>query len=279
MKISKKLVKRVFKVALLVSCTLVFPINRAFSEESTLGNNSAYTIKEGTVSDYDYKRYSVNSNGDIQTNYYKYNLKNSYSNHGRITAGNNGQDINSNFVNHYQTGNQKAQGGAIYLSEVDNSYLDQPRQSLGHIVGDFINNYVKPNADYYLNYAYGGAIYSWNGEIKSITGDFINNYAEGKYAFGGAIHYYNPMRDDIEFIKGKFINNHVTGSGVDSGGGGAIYIGGTNSKINNLVGLFSGNYANSGVGGAIYNWGGTANISGKFYNNYASQGRSYLYDE
>lgn len=272
MKISKKFVKRVFKVALVVSCTLVLPINRVFSEESTLGNNSAYTIKEGTSSDYDYKSYSVNSNGEIQTHYYKYNLKNSYSNHGRITAGNNGQDINSNFVNSSQTGNQKAQGGAIYLSEVDNSYVDQPRQSIGNIVGDFINNYVTPNADYYLNYAYGGAIYSWNGEIKSITGDFINNYAEGKYAFGGAIHYYNPMRDDIEFIKGKFINNHVIGSGEDSGGGGAIYIGGTNSKINNLVGLFSGNYANSGVGGAIYNWGGSANISGKFYNNYASKG-------
>ena len=272
MKISKKFVKRVFKVVLVVSCTLVLPINRVFSEESTLGNNSAYTIKEGTSSDYDYKSYSVNSNGEIQTHYYKYNLKNSYSNHGRITAGNNGQDINSNFVNSSQTGNQKAQGGAIYLSEVDNSYVDQPRQSIGNIVGDFINNYVTPNADYYLNYAYGGAIYSWNGEIKSITGDFINNYAEGKYAFGGAIHYYNPMRDDIEFIKGKFINNHVIGSGEDSGGGGAIYIGGTNSKINNLVGLFSGNYANSGVGGAIYNWGGSANISGKFYNNYASKG-------
>ena len=271
-KIDPKLIKRVLKAALVVSCSLGLSVNAVNAMEGTLGSDSAYTIEEGTASDYDYKQYFVNFDGNIQTNYFKYNLKNSYTNHSRIISGNGGVDIYSNFINKYQTGDQKTYGGAIYLSEVDSAYVDQPRQSLGNIVGDFINNYVKANADYSLNYAYGGAIHSWNGEIKSITGDFINNFAEGKYAEGGAIFYYNPLRNDIEFIKGKFINNYIKGTGASSVGGGAIYIGGTGSEIDKIVGLFSGNYAAGGVGGAIYNWGGTANIAGKFYDNYANLG-------
>ena len=121
MKREKSLIKRILEVALVVSCAFGMTDNQALALEPTLGEESAYTIEEGTISDHDYILYYTEPNNNVQSLYYKYNLKNLYINHSRIINGNGGEDIKSNFVNRYQVGRQNVHGGAIYLSEVDSS--------------------------------------------------------------------------------------------------------------------------------------------------------------
>ena len=60
MKISKKLVKRVFKVAFVMSLSLVFIQNNTKAMEGTLGTDSNYTIQDGTKDDYSFRTYNIN---------------------------------------------------------------------------------------------------------------------------------------------------------------------------------------------------------------------------
>ncbi|MBP3546976.1 MAG: autotransporter outer membrane beta-barrel domain-containing protein [Alphaproteobacteria bacterium] len=90
--------------------------------------------------------------------------------------------IEGNFVGNYATGiSGGAEGGALYITN---------NSGVNSIIGNFIENYVKPPYDeIQSNTVKGGAIANY-GNIDSITGDFIGNYAEAVdgAAFGGAIY-------------------------------------------------------------------------------------------
>ena len=216
----------------------------------------------------------------------------------RITADQNGADINNDFIGNYAS-SSSAHGGAIY----NYAYSSGAAAIIGDITGDFIGNYANSG-----NGADGGAIYniaasyvaySTVAEIGDITGDFIGNYANGGFSgYGGAIYNGAGSSDSasasavIGNITGDFIGNY-TRSGNYFGYGGAIYnrAGSSDSAsasavIGNITGDFVGNYAigNSEVyGGAIYNDSSSkyssgsdsavaeiGNITGDFIGNYAS---------
>ncbi len=111
--------------------------------------------------------------------------------------------------------------------------------TIGSITGDFIYNTASHS---------GGAIYNDSSTISTITGDFIGNKATS--TSGGAI--YNNDSSTIKSILGDFIENYADDNG------GAIY--NDSSSIESITGDFVGNYA-SDNGGAIYNKMGTITLS------------------
>ena len=152
-------------------------------------------------------------------------------------------------------------GGAIYNEGMITS-ITGVDDGTGHIVA-FNGNKVTSDS---ANTMMGGAIYNaTNGSILNIEGNFISNEANSTAssnpsASGGAI--YNE--GTISNIKGDFILNTATTNG------GAVNNNGSSSKITNIIGNFSHNFANGG--GAIYNFNGgeISNIAGDFESNSAT---------
>ncbi len=211
----------------------------------------------------------------------------------RITADQNGADINNDFIGKYASSSSSAHGGAIY----NYAYSSGAAAIIGDITGDFIGNYASS-----VKYeAHGGAIYNvaypGTATIGDITGDFIGNYASSSSSSsysvkGGAI--YNSAVSGaatIGDITGDFIGNYASSSSAAANGG-AIYNNAASSgaaTIGDITGDFIGNYASSSSsssanGGAIYNYtssysfsGAVAtigNIAGDFIGNYASSSSS-----
>ncbi|MDO4752397.1 MAG: autotransporter-associated beta strand repeat-containing protein [Akkermansia sp.] len=177
----------------------------------------------------------------------------------------------------------KVYGGAIYAKGTGSVTLE-------HYVSVLFNeNYAKSSSSLSNSYAYGGAIYSYSGDItlsgnESVT--FSGNYASSSssYTRGGAIY----SESGSITLSG---NECVTFSGNCASGaskyayarGGAIssWSGDITLSGNGSV-TFSGNYASSSdvaYGGAIYSYSGDITLSGNesvtFSGNYASSSSSY----
>ena len=178
------------------------------------------------------------------------------------TADNSNVNITGDFrYNYAESSNFPCFGGAIYNNG-----------KIGDIKGVFIKNHTKGAL------TYGGAIYNYNGTIKSLTGDFIGNYV--KDLGSGSSHYYAGAvynNGKIGHISGNFVNNYVSGQGYLYGG--AIDNSGT---IGDITGNFIGNYVfqpisslASADGGAIDNSGTIGNITGDFIGNYVKSDQSY----
>ena len=211
-----------------------------------IGNYAEYGY--GGAIDNDYNSTIENITGNFISNSADYGgaIDNGYDS----TIGN----ITSNFIGN----STRYEGGAI-----NNNGL------ICDITGDFINNHTSRD---------GGAIYN-EGTIYNIIGDFIGNEGSGGdwYPNGGAIYNLGVIGN----ICGDFISNRVRAFASYYGIGGAIYNGGYNYSIENIIGNFIGNYAEaengSAIGGAIGNtrkiyttrdFTGT-NITGNFIENYA----------
>ena len=180
----------------------------------------------------------------------------------RITAGQNGVDINSDFIVNYVSSPSGYEGSAIH------NY----NSTIGDITGDFAGNYASSTS---VANASGGAIFNkHNSTIGDITGNFIGNYAlSTSGSYGGAIYNGNSTIGDIT---GDFVGNYALSTSVAWGGAISGY---SDSTIGDITGNFIGNYASStsdySEGGAIYNIGTIGNITGDFIGNYASSTSDY----
>ena len=207
--------------------------------------------------------------GDFTGNYAGY-CGGAIFNAGGSKIGNIKGDFTNNKVN-YENG----KGGAIYnygsIEDIEGSFsgnytgseggaIYNYGGSIGNIIGDFTNNYVKQPGS--SDYSYGGAIYVYGGNIKYIEGNFSGNYSG--YC-GGAIYASGSSTNTIGNIKGDFTNNYSWSKTSSYGGGGAIYNQGI--TIGDIEGSFIGNYTSS-MGGAICNYGTIGNITGDFKYNY-----------
>lgn len=168
--------------------------------------------------------------------------------------------ITGDFVGNSTTGNY-AVGGAIYNSTNGNTGRTP---EIGAIKGNFIGNTASSDGGAIFNNTY----YNSNviAKISSIEGDFIRN-SSGR--FGGAIWNNGTIGD----IKGNFIANTITGSGM---GAGVYNVGPYSSnyktKINGIQGDFVQNKITGSVyisGAGIYNERATINngIIGNFIQN------------
>ena len=121
----------------------------------------------------------------------------------------------------------------------------------------------------------GGAIYNNQGTIGNITGDFVGNYSSGsgnQSGYGGAIsnYVYDNSSAKIGDITGNFIGNHANRGGAISN---YVWNNPTLLEIGNITGDFVGNHAEV-FGGAIFNSGSVVNsskignINGNFIGNY-----------
>ena len=266
MKRGKSLIKKTLEVALVVSCAFGMADNQALALEPTLGEESAYTIENGSEDSYNIIIYLINSEGKLIPNYYKYNLNSNIQSLERING--NSSIVNPNGTFYNLSADDNRYGGAINVNYGKN---------LGNITADFLQN----KADY------GGAIYVYSGTINKITGDFIGNYSSGVNSYsGGAIGLRGGgYPTQIGSIVGNFINNYVSNN--TSAAGGAIS-NATGGIVRDIQGDFIGNYVSSGGlvannatgrdagGGAIYNEGTFGDIRANFFNN-STQAVSFAY--
>ena len=176
--------------------------------------------------------------------------------------------IKGDMIGNHMVRNDGVKGGAIFNTN--------STAQITEITGNYIGNYVISHT----NYAYGGAIRNYGGAvIGKIEGKFIGNYAIGNWnqangidVQGGAIGNRNAK---IDSIRGVFINNFIKGeSNTSSAAQGGAINNNSVSKIGNITGNFTGNYAQSEKGqtdgGAVYNLRSTINeIKGNFTDNYA----------
>ena len=266
MKISKKLVKRVFKVAFVMSLSLVFIQNNTKAMEGTLGTDSNYTIQDGTKDDYSFRTYNINLENSLDTSYYKYIFgnRNSYE----MNAN---KDISGSFYNN-RTGYSYTTTG-IEAYAYGGGYANWA-SVIHDINADFIRNYLHKESALYNYYTFGGGL-SNNSTINNITGDFIENHVDSiVYGRGGGL--YNEGR--IGDITSVFINNYVN---APDGAGGALY---NSDSLGDINGNFIGNYIispwvedgalygkhSSLSGGALYAGGQINTINANFYDNYVS---------
>lgn len=177
--------------------------------------------------------------------------------------------INGLFYGNTATAYTNAHGGAVAI---------RAGSTVDEINADFIANAVHGGTAG-TAYGAGGAIENQASTIGIINGDFINNLAdsEGGDTRGGAID--NQSAAQIGTINGDFIGNKVTGQGIASSSGGAIYNGDDGSKIGEINGNFINNSAASELtqvqGGAIANVDGAeiTSIKGDFIGNTVSGNR------
>ncbi len=286
--IKSKLVSVV--LAILVFSTSVL----AAGTDTTLGENSAYTLEEtANQADDTITKYEYNSEtGEVTPVYYKLILKEqSYGDTSKessvqvttmgqtITAYyDNGDqeyvekptvDIARDFINSSNTSSSESDGGALF-NALSNSI---------NISGNFIRNYAYAVAETGEAEAYGGAIFNEKGSLGTISGDFVGNYAYAKSsdseyscAEAGAIH----NDGSIDNITANFIGNSAYAE--NDGGRGALAYGGAiyneaiyadESTINSIKGDFIGNSAKAestsgsaeAEGGAIANFESSSSIA------------------
>lgn len=241
MKISKKLVKRVLKVALVMSCTFLLAkqveantvykdlkpnkiriINGNYAE--TYGG--AIEVKEGENQGDIIADFIHNSIWTNNALYIFYTRGGAISNEGTIKS------ISGNFTENYIEISKQGYGAAIYNAG-----------TIGDINSNFTDNYMDAGT------GYGAAIYN-SGSISNIIGDFIGNKAQTltvQDGRGGAI--YN--KGNIGNISGKFYNNYASkGGAIFTTTNLQISADGSNEKTN--LTDFSGNYTTSGENNAIY---------------------------
>ena len=229
---------------------------------------SAYTITNGTATDYNFTTQTYDNNGNLTTNYYKINLDlNGISPEGLTWtevsgAGENTVQINlpNNEVKYYKYAfneNNSNVGVAIFNShktiddDIHYDFINNQAAGgsggaifnydteMGNIYGNFIGNYASSS---------GGAIFNSDTKMGNIYGNFIGNYISDSSSMGGAIFSKNST---IGNITGDFIGNHI-----DNGGTGGAIHNRNNSQIGIITGDFIGNYTegSSGEGGAIFNY-------------------------
>ena len=201
-------------------------------------------------------------------------------------------NINAGFAGNSSNSTTNAEGGAIFnktgatISNINGYFvgntlspLDSDKSayniggavandgSIGDIVADFIGNSINGNN---RTTALGGAIYNTN-TINSITGDFVGNSATGSYAVGGAIYNEGVITDGI---KGNFIANTITGSGMGAGvitgsgmGAGVYNVGSYSSNYKTLINGIQGDFVQNKITGSGYISGaGIYNESAKINN-------------
>ncbi len=257
---------------------------------------SAYSISEGTSTDYNFTTTSYDNSGNPTTNYYKINLDlNGVSPEGLTwtevsSAGDNTIQVNlpNNQIKYYQ-----------YTLNNDIPLFQRVyNEGSASVIDSITNNFIY-NA--YTAELRGSAIYN-AGTIHNISGLFLSNVATHDNV--GMSTLYNSGTIDniasdfisnnnaicnsgtIKSIIGDFINNNASmgpnmGTYNYAANGGAIFNFRTGS-INNIKGNFIGNYADnhntlqstSGAkGGAISNMGNIDNIvNSNFYDNYVVGG-------
>ncbi len=247
-------------------------INIGETSSTTFNNNSAYY--GGAIYNDKFSELNVNNATFNTNNAEKYG--------GAILTQGDTHITNSKF----SSNTSKDNGGAIYNLNTLNiedvtSFTSNSSSKNGGAIYNKSESVVNINANFTKNIAtkgYGGAIYNEvDSKIASISGTFTENgfntteNSSSTY-FGGAI--YNAGQ--IETINADFFRNAVFVKETSSSYGGAIYnaIGAT---INNIGGLFSGNYArgsspntdrSSGdFGGAIYNAGIINSVTATFTQN------------
>lgn len=246
---------------------------------STLGNDSAYTFKatdvsaNNTVTVYDYNK----EKGIVEAINYELGIKNTtlgsseaelsrafsvnilkdydvefvakYSASRlspKVAVKTSGNDIDRDFVDIMIAGSNKswADGGTAIAEWSAGS------KKLESLNGMFINNHVVSSKNMQ---AWGGAVL-YSGSADSIAGDYIGNYASSEIeASGGAI---ALLKKTVENVVGNFISNYTKNTGANGSGayGGVIYAV-NGSVINNIEGIFIGNYSDAvstiAEGGAI----------------------------
>ena len=268
-------------VFLCASLTLA-PVYAAIDYSPSLGDNSAYTVEDGTKTNY-----SFSISDGSETKYYQINVKTDLTNENNkitwqevSTDGDNTVSVevpyNGSVINKYYkyTYTQSAPQSTVYQNKYKTGstnggalYNSSSRTTLN---ADFKNNYISGTGWSSIK-SYGGALYN-TGNIGTVNGYYTGNYinisgAHGG-AYGGAI--YNTAQ--ITSFNGDFVSNYIQTGGVgDSAQAGALYNKGT---ITTLTGNFISNYVLSNreraTGGAISNFTGTIEtLSGDFINNYA----------
>lgn len=209
---------------------------------------SAYSISNGTATDYNFTTQTYDNKGNPTTNYYKINLNLNNTapeciNWEEVTsAGENTIEINlpNNETKYLKYAYTPKEGYSVNTS--NGLVISKDNMPIYYVGRNMYNNRIN-NAS----------------PIDTINADFINNYTTG---FSAAA-YGNVIRNTstINNIVGNFINNH------GSLAGGTIY--NSNGTIGSIVGDFIGNNF-SGDGAAIYNTGTINLISGDFISNYSS---------
>ena len=256
----------------------------------TLGNNSAYTITQGSISDYSFTTYE---NGHIT--YYKINIKSDLTNGNNnliwtkvteagentvaVSVPHNGSTVTEYYKYTYTNVDDTAYVNQSKISETDSAKGGAIYNSntIENLTADFAGNYTQTSGGFHN--AEGGAVfngYSSTGKITNLNGNFAGNHVETNgadtYAQGGALQNWGT----IENITGNFIGNYASKNSTErwSVDGGAIY---NRKTIGKIKGDFIGNYAKSKSvsyypsGGAIYNMysdSSIGEIEGDFIGNY-----------
>lgn len=246
---------------------------------------SAYSISNGTSSDYNFSISSYDNKGNVTVKYYKIDLKmdtiapgsliwNEVATLGEdtieITLPNNDKKYlhytykapdgyNVNTLNGLKITKQAGNNLDIYYIRTP-SYTNT--STLNNLKGSFINNY---------GFGYNVGLRN-SGKIKNLHANFMFNWNMSNECKGAALYNSSIIRN----IVGDFIGNYIEANGYSpkTGGGGALY----NDKgtIDNILGDFIGNHSITN-GGAIYNNNGyietiTGNFISNYNNNYGLQG-------
>ncbi|MEE1128713.1 MAG: hypothetical protein UHW99_01895, partial [Methanobrevibacter sp.] len=159
----------------------------------------------------------------------------------------------SDFINNMATvtSASKSYGGAIYTIT---------SKSVNITNSNFIGNNVKTTS----NAAYGGALYIGKGEINIENSTFEKNGVDSNSAstYGSVIYWYDNAKGNI--TNSSFLNNHGKSNYYAS----AIYLTGTNSKINVSESIFLNNtYGSSNILRDIYRGQGTIDFNYCWFGN------------
>lgn len=281
--------------------TLALPV-MADDYTPTLGPDSAYSVSEGTSSDYNFaindgtnvKYYKMNIKGKTPEDAYHVDLSTTDNGGKAIEMTLPGNQIQKLYYKYEQPDNYtlKENGSVIKVtptSNLDAQLSNTTYKNYEQLQDVFTDN---PRVDFRTGVIDNASAYlynkRYNSTIESIVSDFISNSVldlvtgPQKHCYGimgGAITNYSYSTGDavINKISGSFIDNNSNAPRPNSKGGAiSNYANDSTSKIGSIEGTFISNYtkgADDSFGGAISNMGDNGkaeigNIKGDFIGNY-----------